>query len=127
LILNKCPKESSIQSKQAEQIKEQRTTGPSINPDQLIADLQAADEARRPRAITQNDGSTRCEYYKSDDEPIPSIEDLENQIKNPTNHQLFYTEIRTILNELERAGVYSVLEISGNPSVGGFGRQEKNL
>jgi len=119
LILNKCPKESSIQSKQAEEIKEQMITGPSINPDQLIADLQAADEARRPRAITQNDGSTRYEYYKSDDEPTPSIEDLENQIKNPINHQLFYTEIRTILNELERAGVYSVLEISGDPSVGG--------
>jgi len=119
LILNKCQKISIIQSKQAEQIKEQRTTGPSINPDQLIADLQAADEARRPKAITQNDGSTRYEYYKSDDEPTPSIEDLENQIKNPINHQQFYFEIRTILNELERAGVYSVLEIPADPSVGG--------
>jgi len=119
LILNKCLKESSIQSKQAEQIKEQRTTGPSINPDQLINDLQAADEARRPKAITQNDGSTRYEYYKSDDEPTPSIEDLENRIKNPINHQQFYIEIRTILNALERAGVYSVLEIPGNLSVGG--------
>jgi len=119
LILNKCPKEYSIQSNQAEQIKEQRTTGPSINQDQLIADLQAADEARRPIAITQNDGSIRYEYYKNDNEPTPSIEDLENQIKNPINYQQFYFEIRTILNELERAGVYSVLEIPGNLSVGG--------
>lgn len=118
-VINIWPRDPFDKSKQSEQAKEQTTTGPSINPDQLIADLQAADEARRPKATPQNDGSTRYEYYKNDDEPTPSIEDLKSQIENPVNHQKFYSEIRSILNELTNANVFTVLEVPGNPSVAG--------
>jgi hypothetical protein len=100
---------------------------PGIDTRQLINALEQADDSMRPTVTVRSDGSTRYNYRQRADEPTPSLEELEDLVKNPKNFQVFHDEILLLLKELKSIGVAVAIEPMENPAIAGTWLPQKKL
>ncbi|MGA1296913.1 MAG: hypothetical protein ACO3X1_16525, partial [Burkholderiaceae bacterium] len=88
------------------------------DPNGLINQLSQVDEARRPKAITQPDGSIQYRYF-SNGGPEPTAQELEAEIASPRDLSQHRQDILGILERLKRIGVSVVIEAPQSHGAGG--------
>ena len=94
----------------------------------LLKKLESADRANRPRAVRMSDGRIAYHYKKDGNARKPTIQELEDEIRNPKDHSEKQRDIGGLLSQLNRLGV--LVKIStpeGYGSSGTWSPSEKLL
>ena len=94
----------------------------------LLKKLDSADRANRPRAVRRSDGRIAYHYKKASSGRKPSIDELEEEIRNPKDYSEKQRDIRALLAQLHKLGVsVSISAPEGNGSGGTWAPSETLL
>ena len=94
----------------------------------LLKKLDSADRANRPRAVQMSDGRIAYHYKKAGSGRKPSVEELEEEIRNPKDYSKKQRDIKALLSQLNRLGVSVTIGAPrGYGSGGTWSPSEKQL
>ena len=101
LLLASCATPSRVNNE--DQLKSPAQQIPDLQG--LLKKLDSADRANRPRAVRMSDGRIAYHYKKDGDGREPTIQELEDEIRNPKEHSEKQHDIGGLLSQLHRLGV----------------------
>jgi hypothetical protein len=81
----------------------------STNLASLLGQLRLADQSWRPRAMPLPDGGIRYLYKRRADDPLLSVAQIKERLRNPPDFELELRAIARLIPALERLGVLVVL------------------
>lgn len=101
LLLASCATPSRVNNE--DQLKSPAQQIPDLQG--LLKKLDSADRANRPRAVRMSDGRIEYHYKRDGNVRKPTIQELEDEIRNPKDHSEKQRDIGGLLSQLNRLGV----------------------